>query len=323
MNRKIKVNLSYFTYSTLIHDAEIFRFLKSDFSINKNAFLNKLIYNFFDETNKLIDKFTVSLEDLLKNKLKDPNDSEELISKITTINENLEDNYRKNYSLSFITTSKYESVYDDIEDYYLKDITLSRYLRKLFDTYARLNQDYRERIIFKEELAQLEKAKDNRHKVRIRIKKGFLKCSIVNIKETKDKQFIYLILINDETKELYPLNIYKVLEVRELREEADVLHVDENDKVCNDPHYLTSKEIDCKIKLTTKGQRLYSDILQHRPTCVKRDDCYMYFKCSFTQLYYYFLQFGKDALVIYPQELKERLREYYYESLLKYDSDEI
>ena len=323
MSRKIKVNLSYFTYSILIHDAEVFRFLKNDYSINKNAFLNKLIYNFVDETNNTIDTFSTSLKSLLKDKLKKKDELDDIVSKITNLNENAEDNYKKNYSLSFVTTSKYEAVYDDIEDYYLKDMTLSRYLRKLFDTYARLNQDYRERIIFKQELNALVKAKENHHKVSLKLKKGNIKCSLVEVKATKDRQFLYLVLINDRTKELYPLNLYKVLDVRELREESDYTGTKLLGSETKDPQFLTSKEIDCKVKFTEKGMRLFSDILLYRPQVVKRDDCYLYFHCSFFQLYIYLNRVGKEALVIYPEELKERLRDFYYEALIKYDSDEM
>ena len=60
---KIKVNLSYLTYSTIINDAEAFQIYKSNGEINKNEIFNRIVANLSDdEFNKKIEK---------KNKYKD------------------------------------------------------------------------------------------------------------------------------------------------------------------------------------------------------------------------------------------------------------
>lgn len=48
MTEKYKINLSEDTRTRLINDAEPFEFIKTDDSINLNAFLKALIINYFD-----------------------------------------------------------------------------------------------------------------------------------------------------------------------------------------------------------------------------------------------------------------------------------
>ena len=135
MSKTYKVNLSYLTYVTLLNDAEVFRFIKKDGSINKNLFLNKLIYNYHTIINKDIDSFNDEVSSLLKEyKLK----SNAINEIVTSLNRLLikKDNSKekKEYELTFLATSKYIYAFLDIEDNYLTNMTISEYLRKLFNS---------------------------------------------------------------------------------------------------------------------------------------------------------------------------------------------
>ena len=332
-NKKYKVNLSYFTYSTLINDIEAFRFLKKDKSTNKNLFINKLIYNYHKIINSKIDDFENSLIELLKdfnNKNKNS-----LIEEIIRLdNKKDEGEEKKEYELTFISTSKYLSAFIDIEDNYLKYFNFSEYLRKLFNSYALLNQDERERIIFKSEIEMINEAIKENKKIVFKIdtfdnnassneinnnnnnKTNLYEVTPFGIYNSKDRQFAYLIYFNG--KNFYPLNIYKIKDLRiskNLKDEIEETKLNEINKLLDssDPQFISSRFINVKIKLNKKGIKNYTRIFINRPKAYKIEDDIYYFYASTNQLFLYFSRFGNSATILNNNELKNRLRDFYYE----------
>lgn len=66
------------------------------------------------------------------------------------------------------------------------------------------------------------------------------------------------------------------------------------------------------VTLTENGMRKYRQILHNRPAfdaaeAGENGEIKMTFSCSAEQAMYYFLQFGKDAVIISPQSLHERM----------------
>ena len=163
MNNKYKVMLSYYTYSTILNDIDAFRFYKNNGDTNKNKFINKLITNYYEIVNLSIKK----LEDNLLSLLKDIKNKEELVNDILKIKERNDDSdSKKEYELTFISTKESNNALLDIEySNYSYIFTMSGYLRKLFNDYAKLNQDERERIIFKSEIDLINTAIKNNKKI--------------------------------------------------------------------------------------------------------------------------------------------------------------
>ena len=67
-----------------------------------------------------------------------------------------------------------------------------------------------------------------------------------------------------------------------------------------------------KIRLTPKGIMLFDKLYVYRPVCEKIEGDIYYFNCSYSQIYQYFCRFGKHAIILEPEILVERLRDYYY-----------
>ena len=321
MNNKYKVMLSYYTYSTILNDIDAFRFYKNNGDTNKNKFINKLITNYYEIVNLSIKK----LEDNLLSLLKDIKNKEELVNDILKIKERNDDSdSKKEYELTFISTKESNNALLDIEySNYSYIFTMSGYLRKLFNNYAKLNQDERERIIFKSEIDLINTAIKNNKKIFFKVitKKDEEiieekhEVSPLGIFNSKDRQFAYLIYYTSSTYNV--INLYKLVDLRISRNFKDELTSSLNEKINgdldkNDPQFINSPIIKCKIKLTKKGQKMFTKIFINRPKPLKIEDDIYYFECSINQLFQYFSRFGSEALVLDNEKLTNRLFNFYY-----------
>ncbi len=321
MNNKYKVMLSYYTYSTILNDIDAFRFYKNNGDTNKNKFINKLITNYYEIVNLSIKK----LEDNLLSLLKDIKNKEELVNDILKIKERNDDSdSKKEYELTFISTKESNNALLDIEySNYSYIFTMSGYLRKLFNDYAKLNQDERERIIFKSEIDLINTAIKNNKKIFFKVitKKDEEiieekhEVSPLGIFNSKDRQFAYLIYYTSSTYNV--INLYKLVDLRISRNFKDELSSSLNEKINgdldkNDPQFINSPIIKCKIKLTKKGQKMFTKIFINRPKPLKIEDDIYYFECSINQLFQYFSRFGSEALVLDNEKLTNRLFNFFY-----------
>ena len=335
MNNKYKVMLSYYTYSTILNDIDAFRFYKNNGDTNKNKFINKLITNYYEIVNLSIKK----LEDNLLSLLKDIKNKEELVNDILKIKERNDDSdSKKEYELTFISTKESNNALLDIEySNYSYIFTMSGYLRKLFNDYAKLNQDERERIIFKSEIDLINTAIKNNKKIFFKVitKKDEEiieekhEVSPLGIFNSKDRQFAYLIYYTSSTYNV--INLYKLVDLRISRNFKDELSSSLNEKINgdldkNDPQFINSPIIKCKIKLTKKGQKMFTKIFINRPKPLKIEDDIYYFECSINQLFQYFSRFGSDALILDNEKLSNRLFNFYYfgyKNIKKYQKENI
>ncbi len=75
-----------------------------------------------------------------------------------------------------------------------------------------------------------------------------------------------------------------------------------------------------KIWLSDNGIKKYNSQLHLRPAGTKDDlDNHIYlFECTEAQALFYFISFGKDARVIFPETLKNQFKEIYNEALTSY-----
>lgn len=328
MNTKYKVNIPYFIYGTLNNDMEAFQIYKADKSLNKNYFINKLVYNYYSTINKDIDDFEESIISILKSN----NISDIKINKIKDelINANIkiENETKKEYELTFISTSKYESAFLDIEENYLQIYNMSQYLRKLFLSYSRLNQDERERIIFKNEIELIENAISNNKKIVIEnFNKEKFKTNPLGIYSSKDRQFVYLIHTpNNSKSNIYPLNICKIKNVTILKEFQEPLKEKVIYKLKTlknfdlDPQFILRDILDIDVEFTKEGIKKYNKIFINRPNPYKVNDNIMSFKATKAQLFIYFSRFGKEITILNNDELNLELYEYYLDGYLNLET---
>lgn len=320
---KIKVSLPKTTLLLLQKDCEDFKIVKSDGKINMNAFINRLLINYYQEfcaiEEQLHDDIRQALgvtperykEDAFQNVVK-------LFAKQT---DGIDDK-KDNVTFSFKPTKSSEKATSYIERSLLSSQSLSSYYRKLFCTYAKKTKNEREKIIFKENYEILQKAIKKGVKACITLKGGTIydNASIYAVSPAKDELFNYVLLYcgRNNTVRLASVHLVSLLTAQ--------TDIPQNSKALFDrqiacapqyPMYSTDDEL-IKVQLTSKGQKLFEKIYLYRPTPVSIDGDIYTFDCSANQLLYYFERFGESALILSPKRLGLFMRNYYYFAYKKY-----
>lgn len=311
MGQKIKIKLSYFTYSTLLSDMFTFGFYKNDGSINKNLFMNTLVYQYSAAINKAINDYNFRLAKMLSNQSLPTENINNIIDEIALLNAKSNDKHKLNYEITFVVTSKFQSAFDDIEANYLTNINLSEYLRKLLNSYARLSQDEREKILFHDSISIINLAIKDNKKILIDVHDNKILANPIGVFTTKDKIFSYFVYhIN---KHLHSIRISKLTRLTPSKEIIDEYDEDKSLKefLDNDFQYLGNKIENIQISLTEKGIKMFNKIISYRPIPNKINGNVYSFNASRDQLFFYFSRFGKEATVINDEKLNESLYYFY------------
>ena len=93
------------------------------------------------------------------------------------------------------------------------------------------------------------------------------------------------------------------------------------------PQYAINDDEEVCVKLNEKGQEYYSRIYFGRPrydTIIKQaDGYYQYYHCSMEQVFLYFRRFDPiNVEILYPESLRDRMREFYRNGIERYAIDE-
>ncbi|MBO5711930.1 MAG: hypothetical protein J6R47_03740 [Acholeplasmatales bacterium] len=329
MQEKIKVNLSYNVYNLLQKDMEDFRFNIKDGIPNKNLFYNTIVKNMIDvqrlETTVIRDK----LSSLLNTHIKSNSLLNDILDKLEEIyNYKIDDktNRSHGYYISFRPSKKLEDLYDEILDYELKNNTISNYFRNLFNNYARLAQDERERIIYKDELKIIESAINTNKTLNIKLNNISFEFIPYEIVRTNDELYNYLIggirrkdRLQCISLHLYKCNnLFKTKNVFELTDE-EKKHFD--DILVYGPREVERRTVLTKIKLTKAGIRKFKSMYLNRPIPIEINDNIYTFNCSHDNLFLYFSRFGVDAEILEPLNLRNQIISFHRKAYNKYKNN--
>ena len=192
---KIKVNLSYLTYSTIINDAEAFLIYKANGEINKNEIFNRIVANLATEefNNKIAKKN--KYKELLSKYVDDSNKLNTIIDNIELIEANNKVKRSEVYDqiVMIRPTKMYEDIFNKIIYNYLDNLSISAYFRNLFDYYASLNQDEREKVIFKNQLDSINEAIKNGITIKTKMINNIVDFHVYKVVTTKEKMFNYVL----------------------------------------------------------------------------------------------------------------------------------
>lgn len=194
MDDKIKVNLSYRDYYSLLNDMEAFQYVKDNGQLKQNQFLNQLVVNYYKDDEKRNELITSLLDKELKANIKgNINDlKDSLLSLLSNQKgESLIFN-SYDYSLSFRPSKENQDVFDYIEVNLLKNQSVSSYFRSLFHNYLPLSQAEREAIIFSREANLINEAIEKRRILRIKVNKKDCDFYPYQLKTTKEEYLIYV-----------------------------------------------------------------------------------------------------------------------------------
>ena len=83
------------------------------------------------------------------------------------------------------------------------------------------------------------------------------------------------------------------------------------------PHS-AAPEVHATIRMTVRGKQMYRMIVKNRPVVTEIDEDKYIFDWPEMQLEDYFRRFGKEAVVLRPRRLKQKLQKYYSEAIEAY-----
>ena len=321
IDEKIKIYVTADVLRILQKDMEAFEFYKSDKrTLNKNAFLTKLIVNYSDDYHcretelfnylkKTIGAQTSLQDTRLKNLCFDI--SEHLNKRNAAPNKEKFDAL-----ISLKPTKESRAAIDYIEAYALEGSGLSEYFRNMFSAYAALPQDKREEIIFKPQKLALDQAISEHKRVFLSVshdKKSSLEFSPYALTATKEELHCYVVGAEDE--KCIPLRLSRIRSVTVLNKhthfEEDQLFLFQKMLSQGPQFFYQPLEEDIVVEFTERGVEKFKKMFVHRPTPVAINGLKYTFQCSYTQAIQYFARFGADAYVVSPAFVQEKLLQFF------------
>ncbi len=316
MEDKIKIHLTKDIYEILLKDCEAFEFFKNNGELNKNAFLSKLILNYYltyqEKENSLINL----IEKELKEEVRYYKDiTLRIVNKLNKLSSS--PNKEKFSSIiSFKPTKETQMALSYIENYLLNGSSLSEFFRNLFSSYTSLPQDQREKIIFKKQYETILKAIKENKKIFFTTKYGKgskHESSPFSINTSKEELHCYLLTKYNNNYKTYRLNrIEEVTIINEKRELTDDDNVAFNRIIQHGPQFIYEEnETTIIVKLTEKGKLLFRSHYIHRPLVDFIEGDYYYFNCAYSHIKTYFRRFGKEAYIVSPSILQKDFIKFY------------
>lgn len=321
MTDKIKINVTKRTADILEKDAEGFEFFKADGrTCNKNALLTRLVVNYHEQFRKQ--------ENEQREYLRRTIGAAAYISKadLETLCRTISAHTQKKKAaplaerfectVNLKPTRESQPVIDFIEQYLLEGSTLSEYFRNLFSSYAALPQDEREKIVFRPQYEALERAIREKKKVFVttqRSRERGTELSPYRIAASKEELHCYLLAAQGGA--CFPMRLSRIVSVVLLDAEAVFGEAQEEifaRMLAYGPqfHY-TKNEEEAVVQFTAYGLEMYRNMYVHRPVPVSVNNNTYTFACSHQQLFQYLVRFGKDAYVVRPAALRERIRTFF------------
>lgn len=327
---KLKIYVTERIASILENDAEGFEFFKKDGrTVNKNALLTNLVVNYYKN-------FTESQSELLsfvKDKIRSKCTlNEKLLNDVCydlcqRLNEReaAPNGERFDKLISFKPTKESEPILDYIEEYCLNGRSLSEYFRSMFASYAALPQDKRELIIFKKQYEALVKSIKEKKKVFITTRNAYnakFECSVYGVANSKEELHCYVLVA--AKRGCVPLRISRIVSVTQVAAEAcftqTQVELFERMKTYGPQFTYSSNDQEVLVELTKIGIEKFKKIYVHRPIPTKVENNYYYFNCSRAQLIQYFVRFGCDAKIVYPQSVRDEVYNFHRRAIEHYQS---
>lgn len=221
-----------------------------------------------------------------------------------------------------------------------------QYIGAVIEEYARKTRYEREHIYFADLIERINNNSDGTDGQRVitieyvTAAGDLIKSDVKVYRLTKPSESEYHYLIGyskkaGETKKNYSIGIFRLdrilgLKVRPesfgsgkiTKAEKAVLEKDINAKGIQ---FLIERNEQFVVAFTEKGLKKYNNQIHLRPAMVKIDPPkkgkrIAYFDCTPSQIRYYFFEFGKDAIIVSPEYLREEFKNGYADAASEYSS---
>ena len=318
MTEKYKIYIPEEMRLRLLNDAELFDFYKKDGSVNLNGFLKELLLQYFDEYRETKERLLDTiLSDLSAFSSISHEDADAIADKImNSYMRNTEFKSERNAAITLTVSGRSLGIMHSIENNMLSRVSLSQYLNDFFSSYLSISRKDRERILFQDIFEELNTAIRKNNIIR------FTSTSAPNviftvqpycIAASKEEQCNYLLCLDNETG--IPRS-FRISRIRALYSSSDKFIPNESRKlefreIARRSPQSTSKGIEAEVRLTEKGLQKFHFITKNRPDVLKKEGNTLYFDWPKTQLEEYFHRFGKEAVILSPDDCRESMRIFY------------
>ena len=326
VTEKYKIYLSEETKARLINDAELFEFHRHDGTVNLNGFLKELIVNYFDRYRKDNDELLSGvIEELTSVRSLKPQQASALADKlIRTYMNNKESSSGKSTVITLTVSGESYNIIKIIENNLLRDNSLSGYIKDMFLSYLSIPRNKREEIIFKGTYDTINRAMAESRVLTftsvLAPDKGAVRVEPYLIATSKEEQFSYLLCHGYKYSQNHTFRISRMRNVfitSDTFERKGKIADHMTEIGIRHPHS-AAKDVRATVRMTERGKQMYRVIIKNRPDVTSIDGDRYYFDWPETQLEEYFKRFGKDAVVITPRSLREKLKRYYSEAIDAY-----
>ena len=323
MLEKIKITINKNAYNILLKDCENFGFYKNETELNKNLFFNTIILNYYDHFSSNEKSFKESISKTLDGKLK--GDKDETIDKLLEVirkSEYYKDDKEKEI-INLKPTKITEKTIINIENNLSIYASLASYYRNLFTSYSNLKQNYRELIIFKENYNLILESIKKDKQVNIVLTNDHIinNASVYKISHSREELYNYVLISTSNSTQTIRLAKIKYITLTNLKRDisSDAITLFEKQiKYGVEYPLLSANEEPVIVRLNDKGLKLYKKIYLYRPTPDKIEGNDYYFYCSHNQIVHYFKRFGSNAIIISPNDLYTKMKNYYFAASKKY-----
>ena len=328
MTEKYKIYLSEDTKARLINDAELFEFYRNDGTVNLNGFLKELIVNYFEQYRKDNDELLNNvISELTSVKSLKSKEASALAEKIirTYIN-NKETGAGKSTVITLTVSGESYSIIRIIENNLLQDSSMSGYIKDMFLSYLSIPRNKREEIIFKETYETINRAIAESRVLTFTStfsgNKGPVRVEPYLIATSKEEQFSYLLCHGYKYSNDHTFRISRMRDVfitTDTFVRKDTIQKRLTETGMRHPHS-AAPDTHAVIKMTERGKQMYRMIIKNRPAVTSVDGDKYIFDWPEMQLEDYFRRFGKEAVVLRPRRLKDKLLKYYSEAADAYEN---
>jgi hypothetical protein len=339
LDNKQHLNLSVSAMQIIENDMLIFNSAK-----NLSGFLNQVFSNYIDDAESSIslslEKEKRHLEEVMKALPQD--------LRYVSIDTLIKDykgcllkkvkNYPKGEGIKFrinqrnfnYLTQEDSECHEDL--YYTR---IGQYFKAVIEEYASKTFLDRERIYLKDTFTLITEAIERHRQLKVRVSSGrAFYVYPYKITSGQGASHHYLIgrtlPVKGETVEqnttnssLRISNLYdiKILESKSGRLTNGQKEELDSEIITKGPQFMANETSDIHVYLSPVGKQKYKNQLHLRPQHFNIiDDSIYVFQCTELQIEYYFFKFGKDAKVLKPQHLAERLSKQYKEAYNFYAS---
>ncbi len=228
-----------------------------------------------------------------------------------------------------LRNSAYEllcSMDDELREVAIYGTHRSAYVKALMEDYSSRSLLEREGIVFSEHIELLKSLceTDNRQRPLVTVKTGSSVFDVKPFEVTADPSWSHHYLVGmgrrancDDAYRPMSFRISRIIDIKVRKKSYASGKITKSElgvlKEALDKRgvqYLVGEEIECTVLLTKQGLKTFETILHGRPEPVRRvadsnGNTILTFDCTARQISNYFLQFGSDAIILKPRELRD------------------